>query len=84
MDSFGINERESIKEFFENIESFKQRINKDCEDGNISTAQRSCINTMLNLLIEKWINENALLVVREKFDSIKTMYIVMACGDDAE
>ena len=84
MDSFGINERESVKEFFEDIESFKQKINKDCEEENISTAQRSCINALLNLLIEKWIDNNNLLVVREKLDSIKTMYIVMIHGGDTE
>jgi hypothetical protein len=77
MDALGINERKSLKEFFEDIESFKQKINKDCEEENISTEQRSCINALLNLLIEKWVDDNNLLVVREKLDSIKTMYIIM-------
>lgn len=84
MEILGINERKSLKEFFEDIESFKQKINKDCEEGNISTAQRSCINAMLNLLIEKWVDDNNLLVVREKLDSIKTVYIVMIHGSDKE
>jgi hypothetical protein len=77
MDTFGANERKSLKEFFEDIESFKQKINKDCEEENISTEQCSCINALLNLLIEKWVDDNNLLVVKEKLDSIKTMYIIM-------
>ena len=84
MEILGINERESVKEFFENIESFKQKIKKDCEDKNITTTQHTCISALLNLLIEKWVDDNNLLVVREKLDSIKTMYIVMVHGNDAE